>query len=73
MDTVTEQKNRRALLKICENRTSIIIAHRLSTIRDSDMIILLDHGKIAEQGTHEELMALDGIYARMYRTQTEFG
>lgn len=72
VDTVTEQKIRRALLKICENRTSVIIAHRLSTIRDSDMIILLDNGKIAEQGTHEELMAFGGIYARMYRTQTEF-
>ena len=73
VNTVTEQKIRRALLKICKDRTSVIIAHRLSTIRDSDMIILLDNGKIAEQGTHGELMALDGIYARMYRTQTEFG
>lgn len=73
VDTVTEQKIRRALLKICENRTSVIIAHRLSTIRDSDIIILLDSGRIAEQGTHEELMALNGIYARMYRTQTAMG
>lgn len=73
VDTVTEQKIRRALLKICENRTSVIIAHRLSTIRDSDMIILLENGKIAEQGTHEELIAKDGIYAQMYRTQTELG
>jgi len=73
VDTVTEQKIRLALLKICADRTSVIIAHRLSTIRDSDRIILLDNGKIAEQGTHEELMALDGIYARMYRTQTELG
>ncbi len=71
VDTVTEQKIRRAMLKICEKRTSVIIAHRLSTIRDSDMIILLENGKIAEQGTHEELMALSGLYARMYRTQTE--
>lgn len=71
VDTVTEQKIRRALLNICKGRTSVIIAHRLSTIRDSDLIILLDNGKIAEQGTHEELMTLNGIYARMYKTQTE--
>ena len=58
------------MLKICEDRTSVIIAHRLSTIRDSDMIILLEKGEIAEQGTHEELMALDGRYALMYQTQT---
>ncbi len=70
VDTVTEQKIRKALLKICDNRTSFIIAHRLSTIRDSDMIILIEDGVIAEQGTHDELLALNGKYAAMYRTQT---
>lgn len=70
VDTVTEQKIRRAMLAMTEGRTSFIIAHRLSTIRDSNIIILLDHGKIAEMGTHEELMAKNGKYAGLYRTQT---
>lgn len=69
VDTVTEQKIRRAMLRICENRTSFIIAHRLSTIRDSDVIILIEDGVIKEQGSHAELLALNGKYASMYRTQ----
>ena len=71
VDTVTEQKIRRAMLAITEGRTSFIIAHRLSTIRDSDLIVLIEDGKIAEQGTHEELMKLGGRYASMYLTQTD--
>ena len=55
VDTVTEQKIRRAMLKICQNRTSFIIAHRLSTIRDSDWILLIENGEIAEQGTHASM------------------
>lgn len=70
VDTVTEQKIRRAMLKLCSGRTSFIIAHRLSTVRDSDVIILIENGRIAEQGTHDELMRLNGKYADMYRTQT---
>ena len=58
------------MLTITKGRTSFIIAHRLSTIRDSDLIILLKDGKIAEQGTHDELMTLNSQYADMYRTQT---
>lgn len=69
VDTVTEQRIRRAMLEITQDRTSIIIAHRLSTIRDSDLILLMEQGQIAEQGNHEELMALNGRYAQMYRTQ----
>lgn len=69
VDTVTEQRIRRAMLKITKGRTSFIIAHRLSTIRDSDIIILIEDGRIAEQGTHEELLNLNGRYAEMYRTQ----
>ena len=69
VDTMTEQKIRRTMLKITQGRTSFIIAHRLSTIRDSDIIVLIEDGQIAEQGSHEELMELDGQYAMMYRTQ----
>ncbi|MDO5423126.1 MAG: ABC transporter ATP-binding protein [Eubacteriales bacterium] len=70
VDTLTEQKIQRAMRTITKGRTSFLIAHRLSTIRDSDVIIFLRDGKIAEKGTHEELMALNGEYAGMYRTQT---
>ena len=69
VDTVTEQRIRRAMLTITRGRTSYIIAHRLSTIRDSDLILLIEDGRIAEKGTHEELMELNGRYAGMYRTQ----
>ncbi|MBQ7919277.1 MAG: ABC transporter ATP-binding protein [Lachnospiraceae bacterium] len=69
VDTVTELRIRKAMLEITQGRTSIIIAHRLSTIRDSDLILLMEQGRIAEQGNHEELMALNGRYAQMYRTQ----
>ena len=69
VDTVTEQRIHRAMLTITRGRTSFIIAHRLSTIRDSDLILLIEDGRISEKGTHEELMELNGRYAEMYRTQ----
>lgn len=69
VDTVTEQKIRGAMLRMTAGRTSFIIAHRLSTIRDSDVIILLERGKVAEMGSHEELLALGGSYAGMYKAQ----
>jgi len=69
VDTLTEQKIRRSILHISENRTSFIIAHRLATIRDSDLIVFIENGEIVEQGSHDELMALDGRYAQMYKTQ----
>ena len=70
VDTLTEKKIQNALLSVTEGRTSFIIAHRLSTIRDADMIIVIADGQIAEKGTHDELIALGGRYARMHEAQT---
>jgi subfamily B ATP-binding cassette protein MsbA len=69
LDTVTERLVQEALNHAMENRTVFAIAHRLSTIRHADMIIVLESGKIAERGTHEELLASGGIYKKLYETQ----
>ncbi len=69
VDTRTEQAIVRAMEAIMENRTSFVIAHRLSTIVDSDLILVMDHGDIIEQGTHAELLAAGGAYADLYRSQ----
>ena len=55
--------------KVMENRTSIVIAHRLSTIRDSDLIVVMDRGRIIEEGTHNELLEKRGKYYELYMTQ----
>ena len=55
--------------KVMENRTSIVIAHRLSTIRDSDLIVVMDRGRIIEEGTHNDLLEKKGKYYELYMTQ----
>ena len=67
VDTRTEMHIQSAMVKLMENRTSLIIAHRLSTIRDADCIVVLDGGQIAEAGSHEELLAKKGAYYRLYQ------
>jgi ATP-binding cassette subfamily B multidrug efflux pump len=69
IDSETERIIENSLEKLLQHRTSIIIAHRLSTIRRADRIIVLHKGKVRESGTHRELLALNGIYARLYRLQ----
>ncbi|MCD8157286.1 MAG: ABC transporter ATP-binding protein/permease [Clostridiales bacterium] len=69
VDTRTEKAIQDAMQLIMRDRTSIVIAHRLSTIRDSDLIVVMDHGKIAEIGNHEDLLAKKGKYYELYLTQ----
>lgn len=68
VDTMTEQRIQKAFLKIMEGRTSFVIAHRLSTIREADLILVMNMGRIVEQGTHEELIKKNGFYAELYNS-----
>ena len=72
VDVETERGIQNALAKLTEHRTTLIIAHRLSTIREADQIIFLEQGKIVEQGKHEELLSVEGAYARFCKYQENF-
>ncbi len=69
LDTESERYIQAALQKVMRNRTTLVIAHRLSTIENADVILVMDHGRIVEKGTHRELIEKNGAYARLHQMQ----
>lgn len=69
LDTITEQAIQQSFDELAKGRTSLVIAHRLATVRNADRIVLIEKGKVVEEGSHEELMALGGGYAKLFNTQ----
>jgi len=69
IDTESERLIQHAIEKLVKGRTSIVIAHRLSTIRNADLILVIDKGEVKEAGTHNELIALNNLYAKLYHMQ----
>ncbi|MCD7862741.1 MAG: hypothetical protein LUG61_04335 [Lachnospiraceae bacterium] len=71
VDTNTEREVQKAMRNLMKGKTCFVIAHRLSTIQNADDILVLDHGDVMEQGTHEELMERKGLYYKLYASQFE--
>ena len=71
VDVQTERMIHQAMVNVMKNRTTFVIAHRLSTVRQADLIVVLKDGQIAEQGTHDELLAANGIYQNIYELQLQ--
>ena len=70
LDNESEKVVQQSLERLAKDRTTFVIAHRLSTVRNADLILVVDHGDIVEQGTHEELLAKKGVYEKLYHSGT---